>query len=140
MKLAKGSGVNYILVNLWPILLATAVGLAVSAAYGAASVPGGLRSGVPRAGLVAVAVVAEFWLASILAGALILAPPQADPWIMALGSAVVIWIGFIVPVLAVNHPFRGLSFGAAARDAAHWLAVMLVQAAVLHAVGVVRVN
>jgi hypothetical protein len=43
--------------------------------------------------------LAEFWLASILAGALILAPSQAGVWVRALGSAVVILIGFVVAVL-----------------------------------------
>ncbi len=84
------------------------------------------------------ALIAESWLAAILAGALILAPPQADPWVMAIASAVVIWIGFVVPVLAVTHVFRGLSTSALMLDCVHWLLVMTVQAAVLQAIGLAR--
>jgi len=58
---------------------------------------------------------------------------------MALGSAVVIWIGFIVPVLMVTHLFHGLSLASALLDSGHWIAVLLAQAAVLHLVGLIRV-
>ncbi len=120
----------YIVANLQAILLATAGGLAVGAAYRAALG----RRGVPP-GLVAAAMLGEFWLTSILAGALILAPSRADPWTMALGSAVVIWIGFVVPALVVTHLSRDLGWRAAAADCAHWLVAMLAEAAVLHLVG-----
>lgn len=134
---------SYIIVNAVAILVATIAGLVVSAAYRLTAGPrvGSLeRHGARPFPLLVAAVVGEFWLASILAGALILAPPQADPWIMALGSAVVIWIGFIVPVLAVTHLFRGLSLAVAALDSGHWIAVMLVQAAVLHLMGLTKVD
>ena len=120
----------YILTNLWAILIATAGSLAVGMLY---LVARGRRA-FPLA-LVAVAVVAEFWLTSILAGALILAPSQAGPWTMAIGSAVVIWIGFVVPTIAITHLSRGLSLGAAAADCAQWLAAMVVEAVILHLVG-----
>ncbi len=133
---------SYIAVNAVAILLATVAGLAVSALYRvlAARRAGALERHGRRVALLVTAVLAEFWLVSILAGALILAPPQADPWVMALGSAVVIWIGFIVPVLFVTHLFRGLPFAAACLDSGHWIAVMLVQAAVLHLVGLTKVG
>ena len=73
-----------------------------------------------------------------LAGALILAPPRAGPWTMALGSAVVIWIGFVLPALLVSALSRGLSFGAGLADCAQWLAAMVVEAAVLHVVGLTK--
>ena len=57
---------------------------------------------------------------------------------MAIASAVVIWIGFVVPVLAVTHVSRGLSATAIVLDGTHWLLVMVVQAAVLHGVGLVH--
>lgn len=120
----------YIVTNIWAILLATVGSLAVGALYLAAR---GRRAFPPL--LIAVAVVAEFWLTSILAGALILAPSQAGPWTMAIGSAVVIWIGFVVPTIAVTHLSRGLSLGAAAADGAQWLAAMVVEAVILHLVG-----
>lgn len=125
----------YIVTNLRAILLATAGGLLVGALY---KLTGG--TGVPAGepALVVAAVVAEFWLASILAGALILAPPRAGPWTMALGSALVIWIGFVLPALLTTELSRGLTLGAALADCAQWLAAMLVEAAVLHGIGLTR--
>ena len=118
----------YIAHNATPILLATLAGLAV----GLVLYPG-LRS---VGGSLAV-FVAEFWFAAILAGALILAPAKADPWVMAIGTAVVIWIGFVVPALVVTLRARGVAAGGMARDAGHWLAVMVAEAVVLHVVGLV---
>ncbi len=57
---------------------------------------------------------------------------------MAIASAVVIWIGFVVPVLVVTHVFRGLSASAVVFDCTHWLVVMVIQAAVLHGFGLVH--
>jgi len=134
--------VSYIIVNVVAILLATCAGLVVGVGYRMlAGQQVNLLEGHGRrpVSLAITAFVAEFWLCSILAGALILAPQQADPWVMALGSAVVIWIGFIVPVLVVTHLFRGLSLATALLDSAHWIAVLLAQAAVLHLVGLIRV-
>lgn len=126
----------YILLNLRAIALATAGGLVVGLLY---KMVGGEAAGAPLSlPLAATAVVAEFWLTSILAGALILAPPRAGPWTMALGSAVVIWIGFVLPALLVSALSRGLSFGAGLADCAQWLAAMVVEAAVLHVVGLTK--
>jgi hypothetical protein len=128
------SAMSYIAANLVPIVIATLAGLLLGALY--AAVLGQSRSRAASGlGLFVVAALSEFWLAAILAGALILAPVQVNPWVVAIGSAVVIWIGFVLPVLVVTHPFRGLSMTALAGDAAHWLIVMVVQAAVLHSIG-----
>ena len=127
---------GYILTNLVPILIATVIGLIVSVVYRSMSHRiGELDHGVGAGGLLIVAVLAEFWLACILAGALILAPQQADPWVMAIGSAVVIWIGFVVPVLAVTEIFRAVSVQRTLSDCLLWLVVMVVQATALHAIG-----
>ncbi len=128
----------YIVQNALPILAATLAGLAFAALW--YSLLG--RSGEPgvrhySAGLIVTDLVAEFWFASILAGALILAPPKADPWMMAIGSAVVIWIGFVVPALVVTLRHRGEGVRTVAIDCGHWLGVMVVQAVVLHAIGLV---
>ena len=90
----------YIANNAVPILVATLAGLAVGLAFYPSfrSVGGSLT-----------AFVAEFWFAAILAGALILAPAKADPWVMALGTAVVIWLGFVVPALVVTLRARGVT-------------------------------
>ena len=127
--------VSYIITNAVAILLATCAGLGIGLLYRILPQRQVRRSPVA---LLITAFIAEFWLAAILAGALILAPPQADPWVMAIASAVVIWIGFVVPVLAVTHVSRGLSATAIVLDGTHWLLVMVVQAAVLHGVGLVH--
>ncbi len=122
----------YILLNAVPILLATLAGLVVGAVYH-------WLAGLPRAGLglVVTVAVAQVWFAAILAGALILAPAKAGDWTMAIGSAVVIWLGFVVPTCVVTLRARGVAAGAVAADCVYWLAVMLAQAIVLKGVGLV---
>ena len=74
---------------------------------------------------------------AILAGALILAPAKAGDWTMVIGSAVVIWIGCVVPVCIVTLRARAVAAGAVAADCAYWLVVMLAQAFVLKSIGLV---
>ena len=128
---------QYILQNLFAIVAATLAGLMVSGLYAAA----GRRGGGSRRGrvlLLVLAVVTQGWLACILAGALILAPPQAGAWTMALGSAVVIWIGFVLPSVLLTLRWRSVRWGAALADCVAWLAVMVTQAAVLHLIGLTK--
>ena len=129
---------DYILTNLISILVATGVGLAVSILYHELTRRPGFHGRVGPTGLLMIAAIAEFWLASILAGALILAPQQADPWVMALGSAVVIWIGFVLPTLIVTEAFRGVPLSRTTMDCSIWLVVMIIQAAALHAMGLIK--
>ena len=134
----------YIVQNALPILAATVAGFAFGAAwYGALGKPwmraAGLTEAQVRAGgklPFAIAFVAEFWMASILAGALILAPVEAGVWTVALGSAFIIWVGFVLPTLVVNHRYQRQPWSLTALDGGHWLGVMLIQAAVLRAIGV----
>ena len=120
---------TYILGNIVPIAAATLLGLAVLSAR--------FRSRLTTGRLVA-AAVALFWLAAILAGALILAPVDAGPWTVALGSAFVIWIGFVLPALSVALTLRGSNWLTSLGDAGWWLAIMLAQAAVMHGVGLAK--
>ncbi len=76
-------------------------------------------------------------LAAILAGALILAPPKGGVWVMTIGSAVVIWLGFVVPTLAVSLQMAGQRWARIVRAWGWWLVAMLVQAVVLRLVGLV---
>lgn len=122
----------YIVLNAWPIAAATFAGLVVGWLYLQLS---GLSQ--RSLGFLVTAAIAEGWFCSILAGALILAPARADPWTMATGTAVVIWIGFVVPVTVVNLRARRIGASAVALDCFHWLAVMLVQAFVLKSIGLV---
>ena len=128
---------QYIFINAIPILLATLCGFVVSLLY-ALTVRGAELRGRGALQWAALAFIAEGWLACILAGALILAPRQAGVWTMALGSALIIWIGFVLPALFVTLRFRGSAMGPALADNAGWLAVMLVQAGVLQLVGLAK--
>ena len=123
----------YIVQNGWQILLATLAGLLAGAAVHA--VAG--RRGRVGLGLTGTTFIAEAWLIAILAGALILAPPKASAWVMAIGSAVVIWIGFVVPAVVVSLRGQGLAAGPVAAECGYWLVVMTVAAAVLHTAGLV---
>ncbi|MEM1196225.1 MAG: hypothetical protein AAGH57_08995 [Pseudomonadota bacterium] len=120
----------YILDNILAILAASAVGLALGLA--ALRLSSGL---LPHPGALIVIALAEFWMTCILAGALILAPPQAPIWVMALATPFVIWIGFVVPVIAVSGAVSELSRRSALRTSLHWLIVMLAIAATLQAIG-----
>jgi hypothetical protein len=124
----------YILLNLVPILAATVLGLALGYVHHRLA-GGGART--PSRGLIITAALGEFWLAAILAGALILAPPKADPWIMAVGSAVVIWAGFVLPLLAITLGYRGVPVRLIVRDCGHWLILMVAQAVLMKAMGLV---
>jgi hypothetical protein len=120
----------YILINFLPIAAATLAGLAIGLIWLRASDI--LLPGWPT---LALAAASEFWLASILAGALILAPAEAGEWTMAIGSAVVIWIGFVLPVLAVTLTVYEMGRSRTTSAALHWLVVMISQAAVMQYIG-----
>ncbi len=119
---------SYILTNALPILVAGLVGTALIAALWRG------RTTVPI-------LVATFgllsWLAAILAGALILAPVTAGVWTVALGSAFIIWIGFVLPTVTISLVTRGVGWPRALAEAGTWAAVILAQAVVLRAIGVV---
>ena len=129
----------YILTNAYAILAATLAGLAFGVGYYFLADRAATKSpsdGSPKLAVsAALAFIAEAWFASILAGALILAPPEAGRWTMAIGSALVIWIGFIVPVLIVTHRTRALTSRAVQTDCGHWLGVIVIQALVLQSIG-----
>ncbi|WP_373487510.1 hypothetical protein [Blastomonas sp.] len=121
----------YIWLNLTPILAATALGLVIGFVW--------TKSGKVKISkrVVLAAIPATFWLTAILAGALILAPSEAEPWTMAIGSAFIIWIGFVLPVLVVTLSVRGERISVIASACGYWLITMLAQAALLQAMGLV---
>jgi hypothetical protein len=79
--------------------------------------------------------LANLWLASILAGALILAPPKGSVWTMTIGSAVVIWAGFVLPALAGSYQVRNIKPRSLAADCGYWLVNMVTQAAIMRIIG-----
>lgn len=126
----------YIVLNGGAILAATAVGLMLGLVW-QVLFDRGRTGGQGVAGTLLLAFVAEAWLCAILAGALILAPPKGSVWTMTIGSAFVIWLGFVVPSLAASYRMRSLPVRAALVDCGYWLVVMLAQAVVLRVIGLV---
>ncbi|WP_199798861.1 DUF1761 domain-containing protein [Qipengyuania thermophila] len=133
----------YIVDNAVPILAAALAAVLFGAAwYGWLDRRSAPHGGAAREGrafssaTLVLALLAEAWMAAILAGALILAPVEAGRWTVALGSAGIIWAGFVLPVVAVTHGLRRLGWRRFAIDAVHWLGAMLLMAAVLRAIGV----
>lgn len=118
----------YIVLNAAAILAATLAALVFGALWYRRRVDGVT---------ILTAFLAEFWLAAILAGALILAPPKGGVWTMTIGSAFVIWIGFVAPALLATYRLRGFGWRSALVDAGHWLGAMLVMAVVLRLIGLV---
>jgi Protein of unknown function (DUF1761) len=116
----------YIIINAWPITIAALTSVGIGAIW--------YRKAVPTATL-ATLIVAQLWLAAILAGALILAPPKGSIWTMTLGSAFVIWIGFVLPVIAASYRLRALPWRSVISDAGYWLVAMLAQAVLLRVIG-----
>lgn len=115
----------YIWLNAVPILAATLAGLLAANLVVRLAGPGQWLT----------AFIASGWLCAILAGALILAPPRGPVWVMTIGSAVVIWLGFVVPALAVSLRLAGQGWGRVGRQWLWWLAVMLVEAVILRLIG-----
>jgi hypothetical protein len=118
--------VIYILLNAWPITVAALSTVGIGALW--------YRKAVPTTTLVTM-LIAHWWIAAILAGALILAPPKDDIWTMTLGSAFIIWIGFVAPVLAASYRLREVAWRNAASDILFWLVAMLVQATLMRIIG-----
>lgn len=51
-------------------------------------------------------------------------------------SGALIWLGFVITTLGVNHAFEGAKTALTLIDGGHWLAVLLVMGAVIGAFGV----
>ncbi len=121
----------YILLNIVPIGVAAGLAMIIGLAW--------LRLSALKISIGGgfAAVLAIFWLAAILAGAIILAPPQGEAWTLALGSAFIIWIGFVAPVLVVTLAVLGEAWGRIASIACCWLIAMLAQAAAMQAMGLI---
>jgi hypothetical protein len=116
----------YIVLNALPIGIAAALSLGLAALWYRRRLSGGLALTL---------FAAQAWLAAILAGALILAPPEAGVWVMTIGSAVVIWVGFVLPALTFSYRLRAMPWRTVANDAGFWLAAMVLQAVVMRLIG-----
>ena len=117
----------YVVLNAVPIVVATLLALLAAQFIDR---PRGVSAWLAAA-------VSALWLGAILAGALILAPPKAPIWVMTIGSAVVIWAGFVVPALVTSLLMAGQRWGRIGRACLWWLVLMAGQAAVMRLIGLV---
>lgn len=85
------------------------------------------------AGLTVGTLVCLLLMAFVFAGVIY----HAGPVTVANGllSASLIWVGFIATSLIVNHRFQRQSWSLTLIDGGHWFAVLLVQGAVIGAIG-----
>ena len=81
-----------------------------------------------------IAFVAELIMAWMLAG--ILGHLGQVSLRNGVIAAAFLWFGFVLTTLAVNYAFGARGIGLAAIDAGHWLLVLLVQGAIIGAMGV----
>lgn len=95
--------------------------------------PGGGMSPVPYV----VTIVAEFVMAWVLAGILLHLRRSGAPATAYVGmlSGVMIWLGFVVTTLAVNHQYQMQRTALTVIDGGHWLGVLLIQGAILGTIG-----
>ncbi|HKF99416.1 MAG TPA: DUF1761 domain-containing protein [Xanthobacteraceae bacterium] len=142
------AGINYVAVA----IAAVAAWLAGAAWYGALAKPWvaaqgktmeefkaaqAAKHGSPADyGPFVIAFVAELVMAWALAGMVGHLGPGQVTLRNGVISAVFLWLGFVVTTLAVNYAFAGRGIKLAAIDAGHWLVVLLVEGAVVGAMGV----
>lgn len=91
-------------------------------------------SGSAKAMPFIIAIVALFVMAWILAG---LMGHIGDVTVRGgLISGAFVWVGFVLTTMGVNHAFSGAKPMLTLIDGGHWLAVLLIQGAVIGAFGV----
>lgn len=80
---------------------------------------------------------AQFVMAWMLAGVLLHLERSGTPMDAASGAitAFFIWSGFIATTLIVNHQFQMRKGALTLIDGGHWLGVVLIQGAILGAIG-----
>ncbi len=79
----------------------------------------------------AVTALCQFVLAFMQAAILAHFTPEAVSIKTTLFSAFLLWLGFVMTTMTVNHRFQDRPWSLTIIDGGHWLAGMLVQAVVL---------
>ena len=133
------SGVNYL-----AVIIATLAGFGLGTVwYTVLAKPwmaavGKTEADRPQRGvqivLFAIAIVALFVMALMLAG---LMAHIGDVTVRGgLISGLFVWLGFVITSMGVNHAFGGAKPILTLIDGGYWLAVLLIQGAVIGAFGV----
>ncbi len=83
-----------------------------------------------------VTIVSELIIAWVLAGALgHLGPGQVTPR-NGMITGFILWAGFVITTMAVNHAYEGAKRTRTLIDGVHWLGVLLLQGLVIGFFGV----
>lgn len=90
----------------------------------------------PHISVLIVTFVAELVMAWIMAGLIGHLGPGAVTIKNGLISAAIVWFGFILTSIAVNHRHEGFGWDLTFIDAGHWLGVALILGGVIGAFGV----
>lgn len=134
-------------VSYWVILLAVVASFSFGAFwYGLLSKQWLAALGKSDAGLKAsagfvvpmmVTFVAQLFMAWVLAGMLAHLLKGGVPSTITNGmlSAAIIWAGFVMTTLVVNHSFQGAKRALTLIDGGHWLGVLLIQGAIIGGYG-----
>lgn len=95
-----------------------------------------MPSGKPKPGPFVVSAVALVVMAWVLAGALGHLGAGQVTLKNGVISALLLWAGFVATTLAVNNGYAGRRISLTVIDALHWLGVLVIQGAILGAMGV----
>jgi hypothetical protein len=138
------AGINY-----WAVLAAAVAAWLVGAAYYMALANPWMKahgwtskeamlgpSGKPSPMPFVLAFVAELVMAWVLAGMIGHLGPGQVTLRNGIISGLFAWLGFVATTLAVNNAYGRRTVSLTVIDAGHWLAVLLVQGAVIGAFGV----
>lgn len=85
----------------------------------------------PSPGPFITALIAQLIMAFILAVIIAVIASTGDPVSTGLGTAAVLWLGFVITSMTVNHAFQDASAMLTIIDGGHWLGVLLIQGLVL---------
>ena len=95
-----------------------------------------VRSGPPMALRLAIAVLALVVMGYMLAGVIGHLGPGQVTLRNGLIGGFFIWIGFVLTTLIVNYVFQNQKPMLTVIDGGHWLGVLLIEGAVIGAIGV----
>lgn len=93
------------------------------------------RMGRPVPVLFAITFIAQLVMAWVLACVMAQAGVAAS-WSGGLAAGALMWLGFVITCLVVNHGYQGSRWSHTVIDGMHWLGVLLIQGAVLGIIGV----
>ncbi len=95
-----------------------------------------MPSGKPKPGPFIVSAVALVVMAWVLAGTLGHLGPGQVTLKNGIISALFLWVGFVATTLVVNNGYAGRKISLTVIDGIHWLGVLVIQGAIIGALGV----